>query len=70
MLNKFDTPKYIWVEAVKNILLCFKSCYLETRVEKDSCELWRGRKPNISYFKDFCSKCFILNTKDNLENFD
>jgi len=28
------------------------------------------RKLNISYFKVFYYKCFVLNTKDNLENFD
>ena len=29
-----------------------------------------NKKPNISYFKVFGSKCFILNTKDNLGKFD
>ena len=33
-------------------------------------ELWKNKKPNISYFKFFRSKCFILNTKDNLGKFD
>ena len=33
-------------------------------------ELWKNKKPNISYFKFFGSKCFILNTKDNLGKFD
>ena len=33
-------------------------------------ELWKNKKPNISYFKVFGSKCFILNTKDNLGKFD
>ena len=28
------------------------------------------RKPNVSYFKVFGCKCFILNTKDNLRKFD
>ena len=28
------------------------------------------KKPNISYFKVFGCKCFILNTKDNLGKFD
>ena len=28
------------------------------------------RIPNISYFKVFGCKCFILNTKDNLSKFD
>ena len=33
-------------------------------------ELFNGRKPNISYFKVFGSKCLILNTKDRLGKFD
>ena len=33
-------------------------------------ELFNGRKPNISYYKVFGSKCFVLNTKDQLEKFD
>jgi len=27
-------------------------------------------KPNVSYFKVFSCKCFVLNTKDNLGKFD
>ena len=37
---------------------------------KTPCELWKNKKPNISYFKVFGSKYFILNTKDNLGKFD
>ena len=34
-------------------------------------ELWKGRKPNISYFNIFEYRCFILNNvKDNLKKFD
>lgn len=33
-------------------------------------ELWKNRKPNISYFYPFGCSCFILNTKENLNNFD
>ena len=39
-------------------------------MNKTSYELWKDRKPNISYFKVFGCKCFILDTKDNLEKFD
>ena len=28
------------------------------------------RKPNVFYFKVFDCKCFVLNTKNNLEKFD
>ena len=39
-------------------------------LDKTSYELWKNKKPNIIYFKVFGNKCFILNIKDNLENFD
>ena len=39
-------------------------------MDKTPYELWKNKKPNISYFKVFRSKCFILNTKDNLGKFD
>ncbi|GJT67906.1 retrovirus-related pol polyprotein from transposon TNT 1-94 [Tanacetum coccineum] len=35
-----------------------------------SLELLRGRKPTLSCFRVFGSKCFILNTKDYLTKFD
>ena len=68
MLNENNLPKYFWVEAVNT------SCYVLNRVllrpilKKTPYELWKNKKPNISYFKVFGCKCFILNTKDNLEN--
>ena len=37
-------------------------------MDKTPYELWKNKKPNISYFKVFGSKCFILNTKNNLGN--
>ena len=39
-------------------------------MDKTPYELWKNKKSNISYFKVFGSICFILNTKNNLENFD
>lgn len=33
-------------------------------------ELWNNKRPNISYFKVFCCKCFILNEKYALRKFD
>ena len=37
---------------------------------KTSYELYFKKAPQISYFKVFGSKCFILNTKDYLTKFD
>ena len=52
------------------------SCYVSNRIllrlilKKTPYELWKNKKPNISYFKVFGCKCFMLNTKDNLEKID
>jgi len=32
--------------------------------------LWKGRKPNISYFKPFGCECYILKTKEQIGKFD
>ena len=39
-------------------------------LDKTPYELWKNKKLNISYFKVFGSKCFILNNKDNFGKFD
>ena len=39
-------------------------------LDKTPYELWKNKKPNISFFKVLGCKCFILNTKDNLEKLD
>ena len=70
MLHENNLPTYFWAETINT------SCYILNRVlirpslDKTPYEFWKNKKPNISYFKVFGSKCFILNTKDNLGNFD
>jgi hypothetical protein len=39
-------------------------------LNKTPYELWKNRKPNISYFHIFGCFCYILNTKENLGKFD
>ena len=38
--------------------------------KKTPYELWKNKKPSISYVKVFGCKCFKLNTKENTEKFD
>ena len=70
LLNGCTLPKQFWAEAVAT------ACYVLNRVsirpftKLTPYELFHGRKPNISYFRVFGSKCFILNTGDQLEKFD
>ena len=33
-------------------------------------ELWKGRKPNVKYFRIFGSTCFILKDRENVGKFD
>ena len=68
MISEYGLPHYLWAEAVNT------SCYISNRVflckntSKTSFEIYYSRKPNVSYFKVFGCKCFVLNTKDNLGN--
>lgn len=45
--------------------------FIRPNLDKTPYDLLKGRKPNISYFRIFMCKYFILNNiKDNLSNFD
>ena len=70
LLHESNLPRKFWAEAV-NI-----SCYILNRVLirpillKTPYELLNNRIPNISYFRVFGSKCFILDTQINRGKFD
>ncbi|WKA13308.1 hypothetical protein VitviT2T_030622 [Vitis vinifera] len=70
MLNENNLPKYFWAEAVNTSCYVLNRILLRPILKKTPYELWKNKKPNISYFKVFRCKCFILNTKDNLGKFD
>ncbi|XP_038698267.1 uncharacterized protein LOC119995869 [Tripterygium wilfordii] len=70
MLIEYDLPKSFWAEAINN------ACYISNRLtirkilNKTPYELLYGKKLMVDYFRVFGSKCYILNTKDNLDKFD
>ena len=70
MLNENNLPKYFWAETVNTYCYVLNRILLRSILKKTPYELWKNKKPNISYFKVFGCKCFILNTKDILGNFD
>jgi hypothetical protein len=57
-------------EAVNTACYVINHVVIRSKLEKTPYELWKGRTPNIGYFKVFDCKCFILNDKDNLGKFD
>ena len=71
MITAADLPKRFWAEAINT------ACYTQNRSlinklhNKTPYELWKGRKPNLSYFHSFGCKCFVhVNGKTHLKTFD
>ena len=42
----------------------------QKKKKKTPYELWKGRKPNVKYFKIFGNTCFILKDRENVRKFD
>jgi hypothetical protein len=60
MLDEYRTPDQIWAEAINIAYYSINRLYLHRILKKTSYELLTGKKPNVSYFRVFGSKCFIL----------
>jgi hypothetical protein len=60
MLDDYKTPNQFWAEAINTACYSINRLYLHGIRKKTSYELLTGKKPNVSYFRVFGSKCFIL----------
>jgi hypothetical protein len=60
MLGEFKTPERFWSEVVNIACHAVNRVYLHRLLKKTSYELLTGNKPNVSYFRVFGSKCYIL----------
>jgi transposase InsO family protein len=60
MLDEYKTPDRFWAEAINIACYSINRLYLHRILKKTSYELLTGKKPNVSYFTVFGSKCFIL----------
>jgi hypothetical protein len=69
MLDEYKTPDRFWAEAVNTACYAINRLYLHRILKKTSYELLTGKKPNISYFRVFGSKCFILVKKGRKSKF-
>jgi hypothetical protein len=70
MLHEYTIPKFLWAEAVNTACHVVNRVSLHPIIKKTPYELWIGRNPNLSYFKVFGSKCFILNETPKVIKFD
>jgi transposase InsO family protein len=60
MIDEYKTPNWFWAEAINIACYSINRLYLHRILKKISYELLTGKKPNVSYFRVFGSKCFIL----------
>jgi hypothetical protein len=60
MLDEYKTPNRFWAEAINTAWYSINRLYLHRILKKTSYELRTAKKPNVSYFRVFGSKCFIL----------
>jgi transposase InsO family protein len=60
MLDEYKTPNRFWTEAINTACYFINRLYLHRILKKTSYELLTGKKPNVSYFRVFGSKCCIF----------
>jgi len=70
-IGKNDVPKSLWAKVVNTANYVLNRCVIWPILKKAPYELFKSKKPNVSYLKAFGSKCFIHNNgKKNLSKFD
>lgn len=70
MLNETKLPKCLWAEAVNTACYVINRVGVRSLLMKTPFELYMDRKPNISYFRAFGSKCFVLDQSLRVNKFD
>ena len=70
MLHNKDVARNLWGEVVNIACHTVNRVYFKPGTKKTPYELWKGRKPNVKYFKIFRSTCFILKNRENVGKSD
>jgi hypothetical protein len=60
MLDEYKTLDRFWAEAINTASYSINRLYLHRILKKTPYKHLTGKKPNVSYFRVFGSKCFIL----------
>jgi transposase InsO family protein len=69
MLDEYKIPDHFWVDAINMACHAINRLYLHKILNKTAYELLLGKNPNVSYYRVFGSKCFILNKKPKNSKF-
>ena len=70
MLHNKDVARNLWGEAINTACHTVNMVYFRPGTKKIPQELWKGKKPNVKYFRIFGSTCFILKDRENVGKFD
>jgi len=70
MIHENNLAKHFWEKPVNTPCYVQNRIYIRPILEKTAYELFKGRRPNISYFHQFGCTCYILNNNLYLKKFD
>jgi len=63
MIHEYNMAKSFWAKVVNTSCYIKNKIYIKPILNKTPYELFKGRRPNISYFHQFVCTCYILNNK-------
>jgi transposase InsO family protein len=69
MIGEYKSPERFWSQAMNTTCHAINRLYLHCLLKKTTYELLTGNKPNVSYFRVFWSKCYILVKKGKHSKF-
>jgi hypothetical protein len=69
MLDEYKTSDRFWAEAINTACHATNCLYLYKPIKKTSYELLTSNKLNVSYFRVFGSKCYILQKRSKSSKF-
>jgi hypothetical protein len=69
ILNEYKTSDRFWVEAVNRACHATNHLYLHKLLKKTPYKLLTDNKSNVSYFRVFGSKCYVLQKRSKFSKF-
>jgi transposase InsO family protein len=69
MLGEYKTLEWFWSKAMNTAYHAINHLYLHRLLKKTTYDILTGNKPNVSYFRVFGSKCYILVKKGRHSKF-
>lgn len=70
MLSFANIPLYFWVEAIEVACFTQNLSFTNKRFSINPYEILNKRKPKVTFFHVFRSRCFIYNSKEHHKIFD